>query len=175
MPFEEGNNWWEARSTHGRKPIWSDPAELQRACFDYFEWVEANPLTENKVFQYEGAPVYAPVEKMRAMTKHGLCVFLGISRQTWDDYAEKDDFMDIVSMVNDCIRDQKFSGAAAGLLNSNIIAREIGLAEKTEHELGSGGRGKVKWEVEFVNAEEKPNGASQTESESSPGAPAHST
>jgi hypothetical protein len=29
-------------------------------------------------------------------------------------------------------REQKFTGAAAGLLNGNLVARELGLADKAE-------------------------------------------
>ena len=34
------------------------------------------------------------------------------------------------------IRTQKFEGASAGLLNANIIARDLGLSDKTELEHG---------------------------------------
>ncbi|MDC9826565.1 terminase small subunit, partial [Devosia sp. ZB163] len=34
--------------------------------------------------------------------------------------------------VDEIIRAQKFEGAAAGLLNPNIIARDLGLADKQE-------------------------------------------
>jgi len=170
MPFEPGNNWWEARSRHGRKLLWENREELLEACFDYFEWVEANPLKEGKVFQYEGKPVHTEVKKMRAMTKSGLCVFLGCSRSTWEDYGKKDDFSDIVELVNECIRDQKFSGAAAGLLNANLVARELGITEKSEVEVAAG-KGQplpIKWLVEFVNPEEKPSGHGDAESQPTP-------
>ena len=36
------------------------------------------------------------------------------------------------------IYEQKFTGAAAGLLNPNIIARDLGLADKTDHASSDG-------------------------------------
>jgi cellobiose-specific phosphotransferase system component IIB len=42
-------------------------------------------------------------------------------------------FSIIISRIIETIYVQKLTGAAAGLLNPNIIAREIGLAEKTEN------------------------------------------
>ena len=110
---------------------------LWAACCEYFEWVEANPLEE--AFQYQGAVSEKPLPKMRAMTIWGLCRFLGITRFTWDEYRGREDFSAITSQVEDTIKDQKFSGAAAGLLNANIISRDLGLADKQEHTGKDGG------------------------------------
>ena len=74
----------------------------------------------------------AKVPKMRAMTLEGLCIFLDIDRKTFDNYCAKDDFFPITSHIRDIIYEQKFTGAAANLLNGNIIARDLGLKEKTE-------------------------------------------
>lgn len=128
-----GNQFWKARSTHGRKPIFPDEETLWDACVEYFEWVEANPLYEDSVQSYQGNVKHEPIAKMRAMTLAGLCVFLDINRETWDEYRKRDGFTEVTTRVDSIIRDQKFSGAAAGLLNANIIARDLGLVEKQEH------------------------------------------
>ncbi|MDT8419358.1 MAG: DNA-packaging protein [Desulfuromonadales bacterium] len=128
-----GNRFWELRSRHGRKPIFSTPEDLWKACCDYFAWVEENPLKEEKVFSATEGIRRAEISKMRAMTISGLCFFLGIARETWSDYGRKEDFSDIVREAEAVIYEQKFSGAAADLLNANIIARDLGLADKKEH------------------------------------------
>lgn len=76
---------------------------------------------------------------MRAMTIGGLCLFLDIDRSTWADYRGKQGFSAIVTRAEETIRDQKFGGAAADLLNANIIARDLGLAERQEHSGPDGG------------------------------------
>lgn len=43
-------------------------------------------------------------------------------------------FSDVTSRAEDIIYDQKFSGAAADLLNANIIARDLGLKEQSQVE-----------------------------------------
>ena len=43
------------------------------------------------------------------------------------------------SQVEDIIRTQKFEGASAELLNVSIIARDLGLADKSEHSGPNGG------------------------------------
>jgi hypothetical protein len=129
MAAPKGNRFWEARSSHGRKPIWDNPQELYDACVEYFEWVEANPLWETKPMIVNGEVYDAPTAKMRAMTIEGLCVFLGIARPTWDEYKHKQDFSYIVSLVNNTMYEQKLTGAASGLLVATIIQRELGLKE----------------------------------------------
>jgi hypothetical protein len=132
MSAPKGNEFWKARSTHGRKPIFPDAETLWEACVEYFEWVEANPLYEDSVQSYQGNVKHEPLAKMRAMTVTGLCTFLDISLQAWTEYRTRDGFGDVTTRVDQIIRDQKFSGAAAGLLNANIIARDLGLTEKSE-------------------------------------------
>ncbi|MDC9605589.1 DNA-packaging protein [Xenorhabdus griffiniae] len=131
MAAPKGNRFWETRSSHGRNPKFGSPEELWKACCEYFAWVEENPLYETKAFHNQGEIVYAKMAKMRAMTLSGLCIFLDISRSTWTEYTKREDFSNITTRVEQIIYDQKFSGAAADLLNANIIARDLGLKEQT--------------------------------------------
>lgn len=145
MPAPKGNQFWKARSSHGRKPIFETPEALWDACEQYFEWVEQNPLWESKAFAYQGTITMAEMPKMRAMTVGGLCIFLDIDRVTWLDYCKREDFIKVTSRVDEIIRDQKFSGAAADLLNPNIIARDLGLADKAE--LGGADGGPIRHSI----------------------------
>ncbi len=132
MGAPKGNRFWEVRSSHGRKPIFESPDQLWDAAVEYFNWVEENPLWSSKTVQFQGAPVDLPEAKMRAMTTQGLCIFLDIDYQSWLNYKNKKDFFEVASRIEAIIYQQKFSGAAAELLNPNIIARDLGLAEKKE-------------------------------------------
>lgn len=134
MSAPKGNQFWKARSSHGRKPIFENPEQLWEVCTEYFQWVEDNPLQEEKLFAYQGKITRETANKMRAMTLDGLCLFLGISDQTWRDYRKREDFLGVITRAEQIIRVQKFEGAAADLLNANIIARDLGLADKKEHE-----------------------------------------
>lgn len=134
MQFQKGNKFWLARSSHGRNPIFSDPEQLRNACYEYFEWVENNPLYEEKIFHAQGIITKDTVTKMRAMTVSGLCLFLDICENTWANYKKQPDFLSITLEVEKVIYNQKFTGAASDLLNSNIIARELGLADKQQNE-----------------------------------------
>ena len=137
--FLPGNKFWLHRSSHGRKPIYSSPSEFHDACIQYLSWVDENPLYEQKAFHANGIITTHNLPKMRAMTLTGLCVFIGISFDTWTNYAKKADFIGIIREIDAIIKTQKFEGAAADMLNANIIARDLGLTDgpvedKTEYE-----------------------------------------
>lgn len=135
-----GNQFWKARTTHGRKRLFESAETLWDACCEYFQWVEDNPLYESETVKFQGQATLIEIPKMRAMTLGGLCIFLDISRGTWNEWRNVDDFSEVLTRVEEIIRDQKFSGAAAELLNPNIIARDLGLADSSniDHRSGDG-------------------------------------
>lgn len=144
---------------HEPTRLWAVPAafddpmqiEIWNLAVRYFLWVEANPLMEMRPMVVDKQLVKVSYPKMRAMTIEGLCVFLGISRDTWNKWgrgiaspggngktltAEKASrITDVVSTVNAIIREQKFTGAASDLLNANLIRMELGIADKQESEV----------------------------------------
>lgn len=125
-----GNKFWEVRSSHGRKPIFAAPGDIWAAAVEYFTWADANPLMEEKTASSDGHAHTIEVSKMRAMSLGALCTFLDISRQAWMEYTKREGFGDVTAAITAVIFAQKFEGAAAGLLNGNIIARDLGLADK---------------------------------------------
>ena len=129
-----GNKFWMMRSTHGREPIFASPELLWSAACEYFEWVHNNPLQEEKLFHAQGIITKDSVCKMRAMTIQALCFFIDISDNAWADYCNREDFMAITTRIKKVIYSQKLEGAAADMLNANIIARELGLADKIAQE-----------------------------------------
>ena len=138
MAAPVGNRFWEQRSSHGRKPIFETPEQLWDAACEYFEWVEDNPLSEMKAFSYQGEIIKTDIPKMRAMTESGLCLFLDIGVSTLHDYKKNKDFSEVISRIEKVIFTQKFEGAAADMLNANIISRELGLSDKTQIEQSGG-------------------------------------
>lgn len=138
--FLPGNRFWEARSSAGPNPKFVNGDDLWAACVEYFQWVDENPLHEAKAFAYEGVVKVQAMPKMRAMTLTGLCLFLDITDQTWRDWrAERADLLGVITRAEAIIYQQKFTGAAADLLNPNIIARDLGLADKKEFTGADGG------------------------------------
>ena len=136
MPAPKDNQFWLARPVHGRKKKYS-PKKLGECALEYFQWVEDNPFQEAKPFKVKDDEdndviVLEDVPKMRPMTLKGLRIFLGIVPQTWVNYKANDDFMEVISNIDEVISDQKFGGAASGFFNANIIARDLGLKDVSE-------------------------------------------
>jgi hypothetical protein len=129
MGAPKGNQFWKVRSKHGRSRLFKSPKILWDACCDYFDWVEKNPLYESKAFTFQGSSWIEKVPKMRAMTQSGLCIFLEITQETWITWRKEKDYSEVVTKVDEIIKTQKFTGAAADLLNPNIIARDLGLRD----------------------------------------------
>jgi len=131
MAAPVGNRFWEARSTHGRAPVFEDAETLWDACVQYFNWVAENPLMAAETVKFQGRGEVMEVPKMRAMTITGLCMFIGVTHTTWREWwNSRKDFSEVMTQAEAVIYEQKFTGAAADLLNPNIIARDLGLADK---------------------------------------------
>lgn len=121
--------WKRAR---GRPVAFETPDDLWQAALDYFAWVEANPLWESKILSFQGDSWLEYMPKMRAMTMMGFQLHADICEQTWYNYKSIPDFLGIITRIEKTIREQKFTGAAADLLNASIIARDLGLTDKSE-------------------------------------------
>jgi len=132
MAAPKGNQFWRLRSSHGRKPKFDSAESLWAACCEYFDAIEGHPLQAAELVKYQGKTSVRYTPKMRAMTIAGLCIFLDIDIDTWHEYRKKKDFSIVATRVEQIIKTQKFEGAAAEMLNPNIIARDLGLADKSE-------------------------------------------
>lgn len=146
MGAPKGNQFWKLRAKHGRDKIFSSPEILWESACEYFEWCENNPLID---IDYKGKDAdRVEIYKIQAFNLHGLCLFLGVNtayfrqfkqslKNTDNDTNDKDlekDFSTVITRIEETIYSQKFVGAAAGLLNQNIIARDLGLVDKKEVE-----------------------------------------
>jgi len=129
-----GNKWWLARSSHGRKPIYDDPDKFRDACFQYYEHVAVTPLWSNKPMVEDKVIRDVPVAHMRIMTIEGCARYIGMTHETWTKYKKKEGFSEVVKEAEDIIREYKLGGAASGLLNANIIARDIQLRDNVSIE-----------------------------------------
>ena len=128
-----GNNFWQNRTKHGRDKLFSSPEILEEEASKYFQWCVENPLIEVDFKGKDNERVEIP--KMRAFTWSGLELFLNIT--SLRDYKTNEnykDFQQVITRIEKIMYTQKFEGASAGLLNPNIIARDLGLSESTKNE-----------------------------------------
>lgn len=140
MPAPKKNRFWELRSTHGRKRLFESPKLLWEAACEYFQWCEDNPFKE--VDFRGGMAKRVTLSKMRPFTMQGLCLYLDCNTGYFRDFKdslkkradeEAKDFSCVITRVEEIVYNQKFSGAAAGFFNANIISRDLGLAERSDN------------------------------------------
>lgn len=139
----KGNQFWKLRYRHGTKKAFETPQILWDAACEYFEWAENNPLIETKAFNFQGEIIYAKIPKLRAMSLNALCLYLGCNEAYFRNFksqprTDKKDFSTVIELIEKTIYDQKFTGASADMLNANIIARDLGLADNQKHEIKGG-------------------------------------
>lgn len=140
MAAPAGNKFWEMRSKHGRDKLFASPALLWKAATEYFEWCAGNPWEKKDWVGKDGDEIYRELE--RPFTLTGLCLYLDCSSSYFRSFKstlqEKDkDFLTIITRIEETIYTQKFEGAAVGVFNANIIARDLGLREKVDTELSN--------------------------------------
>lgn len=125
------NQFWKLATNPGRKRTFKTPDQLWDRAAQYFQWCDEHPL--ESVEYYGKDATKCDVPKMRAYTWSGLELFLGVeSLREYKTNPSYKEFSRITGMIEKIIYTQKFEGAAAGLLNQNIIARDLGLIDKTE-------------------------------------------
>lgn len=137
MAAPKGNQFWKLRSEHGRDKLFATPELLWDAACEYFQWCDDNPLKEQKAFAYQGEITKTDLYKMRAYTLNALCLYLDCTEDYFRSFKaqerlNKEDFITVIDRIEKTIYNQKFVGAAADLLNANIIARDLGLRDRSE-------------------------------------------
>lgn len=135
MAAPKGNEFWKmVKSPLGAPTAFASPDELWQSALKYFKWVSENPLLESRLYGSAGKIKELP--KMRAMTETAFCLWAGISHDTFGRYKEGLDsykvFCEVAKKIAQIIYTQKFEGAAAEFLNSNIIARDLGLKDQAQ-------------------------------------------
>src|SRR5579862_894100 len=138
MAAPVGNQFWKLRSKHGRDKLFSNPEAMWEAACEYFNWCDAHPWFRNE-------PIKSGMEQGTCMKIHmarpytiqGLCRYLHCNtayfRTFKSQLTEKNkDFNTVIKDIEEAIYQQKFEGAAVGAFNANLIARDLGLADKTE-------------------------------------------
>ena len=138
MKFQKGNKLWQNVDPEkvGRPRDFASPLELWKACCEYFQKVDENPIVLKEVTTYDkesekGTQTKETIKPI-PYTWQGLYSSLSVS--DLDKYRkERPEFFGIARQIENTIFDQKFSGAAAGVFNANIIARELGLKESVDN------------------------------------------
>lgn len=113
--------------------VFPTPEALWSSAVQYFQWVEDNPLVEEKVFFNKDGAHREDITHPRPMTLKAMWVHMNIGKASWYDYRAKEDYANVCEEIDSIIYEQKFSYAAADMMNAQLIGKELGIAEVTKH------------------------------------------
>lgn len=132
MAAPAGNEFWRLAKDAGRPKKYT-PDQLWETATEYFIWCHEHPWIKNEAIKggdMAGQIVRIPTS--RPFTLHGLCIFAGIITETFGEYSKQQEFSEVTTRIREIIYNEKYEGAAVGAYNANIIARDLGLADKKE-------------------------------------------
>lgn len=132
MPATPGNQWWRLRSKHGRDKLFQDPALLWEEALIYFANTDKRKWIKKDWVGKDAIEVERECET--PYTKTGLCLYLDCDWRTLNALKKdpNEDFLRVITRIEDIIYTQKIEGASVGAFNANIVARELGLADKQD-------------------------------------------
>lgn len=131
----KGNNYWEFRNKHGRGFKYT-PEDLWSEAVKYFEWISSKVWNKKEAIKSgieAGRLIDIPTQT--PMSIQSFCLFADIDENTFARYEKGDgyqEFWEITTRIKGIIESNQFEGATVGAYNPNIIARKLGLADKTD-------------------------------------------
>lgn len=133
--------YWSWRAKVGRPKNIPTPQLLWEYACKYFEMIDESPfLKQDFIRGGDSAGKIVELETMLPYTWAGLEDYLAendILAKLEDYKANKDnrysEFAEVITHIDKIIYDRKYSGAAVNAFNANIIARDLGLADKTQN------------------------------------------
>lgn len=138
--FCKGNTAWKAAviaGTTGRSKAFGSPIELFGHFIEYCESVDGNVWHKVDFRGKDAERVDIPMIMPYTWDGFDNYLFMKGIISNLDDYKSNKegryaDFADIVTRIGKIITDRKLTGATLNIFNVNIVARELGLADKTE-------------------------------------------
>ena len=125
-----GNQFWKGRKVHGIKKKIKGPEYLWNEACKYFDWCEENPLYFKKYLKCGGEIIEVEEQRMRPYSIEGLCIHLGVTRQTFLNYSKKEtyrDYFEVCELIRDVIFDHNLCGALVRSLKPCVVARELSM------------------------------------------------
>lgn len=135
MAAPKGNNYWQFRNKHGNNHKYT-PEALWDEAVKYFYWISEKVWYKNEAVKSgNSAGTLIPVPTSTPMSIQSFCLFADIDDNTFNRYEKAEGyeaFWEITRRIKAIIESQQFEGATVGVYNPNIIARKLGLTDKTD-------------------------------------------
>ncbi len=116
----------------GRPTAFDSPEDLLKSAECYFKWCNDNPWYKKEWKNGKRSEGIVSIPVGRPFTWSGLCSYIGVSSEYFDMFlrqvseTEHKIFINVIKMIEQVVRTQKFEGAAVGAFNASIIAYDLG-------------------------------------------------
>lgn len=139
MAAPKGNKYWQLADPDmiGRPRIFPTPKDLLQQAYEYFKWIDENPIVTKKITHTDKGKYVNSEYLQRPYKWSGLYVYLNVT--DLKRYREKEEFVHVLTHIDNIIKTQKFEGAASGVFNHNIIARDLGLKDESKTDITTKG------------------------------------
>ena len=136
MAAPKGNNYWQFRNKHGNDFKYT-PEDFWSEAVKYFDWISKSVWNKKEAIKSgELAGTLIDIPTQTPMSIQSFCLFADISDETFANYISNEgnykDFFGIATRIKGIIESNQFEGATVGAYNPNIIARKLGLVDKTD-------------------------------------------
>lgn len=135
--------YWDWIANVGAPKKLKNPKQLWKLACEYFKGIDDRPFKKKDFIKSgERAGEIVDLETIMPYTWQGLELYLfakGVVAKLDDYRANKEgnysEFSDVLSRITQTIFEQKYSGAAVGAFNANLVAKDLGITEKIQQQM----------------------------------------
>ena len=135
MGAPAGNKYYMLRSSSGRDKEFKTPVELWDAFLEYKEHTDDNPIIIlDAVKSGADAGMLIQIPHARPYTLKAFASYIGLTELGLRNYGTLEshkEFFTVYTRIKEITDNNKFEGAAVGIFNANIIARDLGLTDNS--------------------------------------------
>lgn len=134
MAPPKGNQFWKLRSKHGRDKLFESPDLLLESAFEYFQWCDDNPWVQTETTTTDKGVFTKEKPNQTPYSRLGWFVYIGCSDSWLREFKKTatNDFLRVIEEIEAIIDKQQWEGATVGAFKENIIARTLGLTDKSD-------------------------------------------
>lgn len=108
------------------------PEEVFDFAVRYFSWAESEAIKAIETAAFQGVVSESLVHKPRVFTLTGLALFMGVNINRFARWRTEAGYSDVMEFIDNVIYEQKYQLGVAGIINSIIVGKELGIDKPQE-------------------------------------------
>lgn len=108
------------------------PEEVFDFAVRYFTWAEGEAIKAIETAAFQGVVSENLIHKPRVFTLTGLALFMGVKIGSFARWRSEPGYSDVMEFIDNVIYEQKYQLGVAGIINSTIVGKELGIDKPQE-------------------------------------------